>query len=233
MNVLIVDDEYLEIEQLRYLINRKYPAWSILEAEDAVSARKVLARETIHLAFVDIHMPGEDGLVFSKRLKEDHENTDVVIVSAHQEFQYAKKAIQMEVLDYIVKPVIEAELYGVIDKYVSQNKRAIAKSAHVQHAISRIEEDYACKLSLQDIADEIPVNASYLSSRFSEEIGTTFQEYLLEYRIHRAKNFLVKHPDWSMTRVAEATGFSSQNHFSNVFKKIEGVTPSKYKDAKK
>jgi two-component system, response regulator YesN len=233
MNVLIVDDEYLEIEQLRYLIKRKYPAWSIFEAEDAVSARRVLYGKTIHLAFVDIHMPGEDGLVFSKRVKEEHENTEVVIVSAHQEFQYAKKALQMEVLDYIVKPVIEAELYGVIHKYIRENKHAIAKSFHVQHAISRIEKDYALKLSLQDIADEIPVNASYLSHRFSEEIGTTFQEYLLEYRINRAKILLDKNPEWSMTKVAEATGFSSQNHFSNVFKKIEGVTPSKYKDAKK
>lgn len=233
MNVLIVDDEYLEIEQLRYLINRKYPVWSIFEAEDAVAARKVLARETIHLAFVDIHLPGENGLEFSRKVKENYENTEVVIVSAHQQFQYAKRAIQMEVLDYMVKPVIEAELYEIITKFVRDNKHAIAKSAHVQHAIRRIEEDYGRKLSLQDIADEIPVNSSYLSHRFSEEIGTTFQEYLLEYRVHRAKNLLVSHPDWSMTKIAEASGFSSQNHFSNVFKKLAGVTPSRFKDAKK
>jgi two-component system, response regulator YesN len=233
MNVLIVDDEYLEIEQLRYLINRKYPVWSIFEAEDAVSANKVLDRELIHLAFIDIHLPGEDGLQFSKKLKKNHPDTEIVIVSAHQQFQYAKRAIQMEVLDYIVKPVIEAELYDVIEKFIQENKHAIAKSVHVQHAIRRIEEGYASKLSLQDLADEIPVNASYLSHRFSEEIGTTFQEYLLEYRIHRAKLFLANNPEWSMTKIAEASGFSSQNHFSNVFKKIAGVTPTKFKDAKK
>lgn len=233
MNILIVDDEYLEIEQLRFLINRKFPVWSIFSAEDAVSASRVLSTETIHLAFVDIHLPGEDGLEFSKKVKQTSKETEVVIVSAHQQFDYAKKAIQLEVLDYMVKPVIEAELFAVIEKFLSENKHAIAKSAHVQHAIHRIEEGFSTKLSLQEIADEIPVNASYLSHRFSEEIGTTFQEYLLGYRIHRAKISLVRHPDWSMTKVAEAAGFSSQNHFSNVFKKMEGITPSKYKDAKK
>lgn len=233
MNVLIVDDEYLEIEQLYYLIKREYPLWQIFEAEDAVSAQKILANQTINLAFIDIHLPGEDGLAFSTKLKETYENTEIVIVSAHQQFQYAKRAIQIEVLDYIVKPVIESELFAVIKKFVIENKYVIAKSEHVLYALDRIEGDYATRLSLQDIADGIPVNYSYLSHLFSEEIGTTFKEYLLEYRIHQAKTFLVKNPNWSMTMIAEATGFSSQHHFSNVFKKIVGVTPSKFKDEKK
>jgi two-component system, response regulator YesN len=230
MNILIVDDEYLEIEQLRFLIHRKYPLWNIFSAEDSVSAWKITEQESIHLAFVDIRMPGEDGLILSKRLKVKQSGIEIVIVSAHQDFSYAKRAIQAEVMDYLVKPVIEQELLAVIEKYLEVNKHAVAKSAHVQYVIKKIELHFSEKLSLQEIADEIPVSASYLSHLFSEEIGSTFQEYLLTYRIHQAKKLIISKADWSMSIIAEATGFSSQHHFSNIFKKVEGMTPSMYKD---
>lgn len=230
MNILLVDDEYLEIEQLRFLIQRKYPLWNIFEAEDSVSAWKITEQESIHLAFVDIRLPGEDGLTLARRLKEKQSGMDVVIVSAHQDFSYAKRAIQAEVMDYLVKPVIEQELLDVIGKYLKANKHAVAKSAHVQYVIKKIEKQFSDKLSLQEIADEIPVSASYLSHLFSEEIGSTFQEYLLTYRIHQAKKLLASKTDWSMSRIAEEVGFSSQHHFSNIFKKVEGMTPSKYKE---
>lgn len=230
MNILIVDDEYLEIEQLRYLIQRKFPLWKIYDAEDAVMAWKIADNIHFHLAFIDICMPGEDGLKFAKKLKAKNHQVEVVTVSAHQNFSYAKEAIQAEVLDYLVKPVIEQELYLVIDKYLKDNQKVVAKSVHVQYVLKQIEKDFAKKLSLQEIADQIPVNSSYLSHLFSEEIGSTFQEYLLSYRIHKAKKFLAQYPDWSMNRISEATGFSSQHHFSNVFKKLEGKTPRKYKE---
>ncbi|MEH7299690.1 MULTISPECIES: response regulator transcription factor [Neobacillus] len=230
MNILLVDDEYLEIEQLRFLIHRKYPLWNIFSAEDSVSAWKITEQESIHLAFIDIRMPGEDGLTLSKRLKEKQSGIEIVIVSAHQDFSYAKRAIQAEVMDYLVKPVIEQELLAVIEKYLEVNKHAVAKSAHVQYVIKKIELHFSGKLSLQEIADEIPVSASYLSHLFSEEIGSTFQEYLLTYRIHQAKKLIISKADWSMSRIAEATGFSSQHHFSNIFKKVEGMTPSMYKE---
>lgn len=230
MNILIVDDEYLEIEQLRFLIQRKYPLWTIFEAEDGGSAWKVAEKDPIHLAFVDIRLPGEDGLSLAKRLKERQSGMEIAIVSAHQDFFYAKRAIQMEVIDYLVKPVIESELLAVIEKYLHVHKHAVAKSPYVQYVINQIERNYSAKLSLQEIADEIPVSVSYLSHLFSEEIGSTFQEYLLSYRIHQAKKLIAKHSDWSMSRIAQAAGFSSQNHFSNIFKKLEGITPRKFKD---
>jgi two-component system response regulator YesN len=230
MNILIVDDEYLEIDQLRFLIHRKYPLWNIFEAEDGVSAWKITEKESIHLAFVDIRLPGEDGLVFSQRLKEKQTGTEIVIVSAHQDFSYAKRAIQTEVMDYLVKPVIERELFEVIDKFLKVNKHAVAKSPHVHYVIKKVETNFSDKLSLQEIADEIPVSSSYLSHLFSEEIGSTFQEYLLSYRVHQAKKLLSRKAEWSMSMVAEAAGFSSQHHFSNIFKKVEGVTPSMYKE---
>jgi two-component system, response regulator YesN len=230
MNALIVDDEYLEIEQIEYLVKRKYPMIQCFRGEDAISTMKVLDKTSIQLSFVDIHLPGEDGLKLSKRMKEHQPDMEIVIVSAHQDFQYAKQAIQLEVMDYLVKPFLENELYGVIDKYLKNSHYTIGKSPHVQHVMKRIQADFHQKLSLFVISKEIPINFSYLSHCFSEEIGETFQEYLLSYRIHQAKLLLMKHPEWSMTSISEKVGFSSQHHFSNAFKKSVGTTPTKYKE---
>jgi two-component system response regulator YesN len=230
MNALIVDDEYLEIEQIEYLVKRKYSMIQCFRGEDAISTMKVLDKTSIQLSFVDIHLPGEDGLKLSRRMKERQPDMEIVIVSAHQDFQYAKQAIQLEVMDYLVKPFLENELYGVIDKFLKNSHYTIGKSPHVQHVMKRIQADFHQKLSLYVISKEIPINFSYLSHCFSEEIGETFQEYLLSYRIHQAKLLLMKHPEWSMTSISEKVGFSSQHHFSNVFKKSVGTTPTKFKE---
>jgi YesN/AraC family two-component response regulator len=230
MNALIVDDEYLEIEQIEYLVKRKYPMIQCFRGEDAISTMKVLDKTSIQLSFVDIHLPGEDGLKLSRRMKEHQPDMEIVIVSAHQDFQYAKQAIQLEVMDYLVKPFLENELYSIIDKFLKNSHYTIGKSPHVQHVMKRIQTDFHQKLSLYVISKEIPINFSYLSHCFSEEIGETFQEYLLSYRIHQAKLLLIKHPEWSMTSISEKVGFSSQHHFSNVFKKSVGTTPTKFKE---
>ncbi|APH03488.1 response regulator transcription factor [Bacillus weihaiensis] len=230
MKLLIVDDEYLEIEQIRFLLTKHFPLWEIFDAEDASMALKILEKEQINLAFLDIHMPGESGLELAKKLKQRKMETELIFVTAYQDFDYVKQALHLHALDYLVKPVIETELIDVMKKYVATHQQAVAKSQAVQHVLSKIETSFQEKLNLTEIANEIPVNPTYLSRKFSEEIGKTFQEYLTLYRIQKAKGLLKKHPDWSMTMIAEHSGFNSQHHFSNTFKKMEQITPSHYKE---
>lgn len=230
MKLLIVDDEHLEIEQIRFLINKHFPMWDIFDAEDASIAMRILEKEQINLAFLDIHMPGESGLELAKKLKQRSIETDLIFVTAYQDFAYVKQALQLHALDYLVKPVIEKELIEVMNKYLQTHQQVVAKSSAVQHVLRKIETNFHQKLNLVEIANEIPINATYLSRKFSEEIGKTFQEYLTFYRIQKAKVLLKKHHDWSMTMIAEHSGFSSQHHFSNTFKKIETMTPSQYKE---
>ncbi|BDG36625.1 response regulator transcription factor [Saccharococcus caldoxylosilyticus] len=230
MKVLVVDDEYLELEQLTYLVKRKYPYWEVYAAEDAAQAKKLAAVHPFKLAFIDIHLPGQSGLDLVHTLKQLHPMMTFIIITAYQDFEYAKRAIQLEVLDYLVKPLIESELDSALQKFIQKHPEALVKSSIIQEAIEYIHANYGQKISLYDIAEAIHVNPAYLSKRFTEETGMHFKDYVIHYRIEKAKELLIKRQDWSVARIAEETGFASQHHFSNSFRKYVGMTPTQYKE---
>lgn len=230
MNVLVVDDEPLEIEQLTYLIKKEYPNWNIYSAEDAVEARQLLNERTFPLALVDIQLPGESGLELSEYIKKQGVKTEIILITAHQDFSYAKKAIRLNVTDYLVKPVIKKEFYQVIEQFLKNHAYIETKSEVINKVLDIIREDYHQKLNLSDVAQRVYVTPVYLSKKFPEEVGVNFTEYVNHFRIQKAKQIIVENPNLSLFEVAEKVGFFSQHHFSNLFKKIEGLTPSQYKE---
>jgi len=230
MKLLIVDDEPLELEQLTYLVKREFPNWDIYRAEDTVEAKQLLKTHSFPLAFVDIQLPGDSGLDFCEFLREGEYDTEVVLITAYQDFTYAKQAIRLDVMDYLVKPVIEKELYKVIADFLAKHSYAETKSALINNVLTIIRKEFHNKLQLSEVASKVYVTPTYLSKKFTEEVGANFTEYVNHFRIQKAKQMMVDHPEWSLMHVAESVGFSSQHHFSNLFKKIEGITPSKFKE---
>lgn len=83
-------------------------------------------------------------------------------------------------------------------------------------------------LTLDDLANVSHLNKFYLSHIFSKAYGISPINYLLERRILHSKE-LLKTTDYSITRIAHATGFSSSNYFSQAFKKYMGITPKAYR----
>ncbi|MCB7071543.1 helix-turn-helix domain-containing protein [Caldibacillus sp. 210928-DFI.2.22] len=230
MNILIVDDEILEIEQLTYLINEKYPEWKIFRAEDTVQAKQILLVQTIHLALLDIHLPGESGLELFKYIRQ-HYQTECVIVTAFAEFQYAQQAIKLQALDYLVKPIMTDELYQMLNKYIQKVGYVEGQSQLIRQALEFIHEHYPEKIHLSMLANEVHTSPNYLSRKFSKEIGMSFQEYLTLHRIEIAKKLLKKQPDWSIQKISEEVGFASIHYFSLSFKKHVGSTPSQYRES--
>ncbi|WP_339060380.1 DNA-binding response regulator [Tepidibacillus marianensis] len=234
LNILLLDDEPLELELLEFLIHRYYPMWKIYKSSSGLQAIKLLeqlnaSKETIQLAFIDIQLPGKDGLKTAEELRKIDENIDFVIVSAYQEFNYAKKSIQLNVVDYLIKPVIEDELVEVLIKYLEKNPALTVHSIYIQQVIEKVKEQYKEQINLADIAKELHINASYLSRKFSEELNTSFSEYLNQFRIEIAKKLLVEQKNWTIQRVSEECGFNSQHYFSTAFKKLTTLSPKDYR----
>jgi two-component system, response regulator YesN len=230
MKILIVDDEHLEIEQLLFLIHERYPAWTVFKAEDAVQAKKILENHSINLALLDIHLPGESGLDLCLYIR-DHYDTECMMITAYENFQYAKQAIRLHVFDYIVKPIISKEFYLALDRFKDQYGYLDRVSPVVQQVIDIIHKSYSLKLNLKDVAGEVHLSPTYLSRKFSEELGLSFQEYVITFRIEKAKKLLKENPDWTIQQVSEESGFTSLHHFSSTFKKIVKLSPRQYKES--
>ncbi|RAV19647.1 response regulator transcription factor [Paenibacillus contaminans] len=232
MNVLLVDDEPLELEQLEYLIRPIFPLWKLYKASDGSQALAVSQKDKIHLAFLDINLPGKSGLELGEELRKHHPSMDIIIVTAHQNFHYAKQSIRLGVVDYMTKPLIRSELEELLAKYRASGPQS-DYSPIIRDAISIIHERFAERLTLADLAAGVHINPTYLSRRFHDEVGVSFSEYLMQYRIKLSKTYLISHPGWSISTVAEKTGFNSQHYFSTIFRKSAGMTPKEYREREK
>lgn len=91
-----------------------------------------------------------------------------------------------------------------------------------------IEAHSAEKFSLQAVADALFVNASYLLRVFKAQTGNTLLGYHNYVRCENAKA-LLERPDLTISQAGEMAGFVSSSHFSHIFKKLTGMTPTEYR----
>lgn len=121
--------------------------------------------------------------------------------------------------------------YNMIDTYCRLVRLHSSKnySPIIQKLTTRIDADLTSDLSLHTQADELGVNASYLSSLFKKEIGTAYTEYVNQKRIEYAKH-LLNTTNYQIQSIAQLCGIFDLNYFSKVFKKYSGITPVKYRE---
>ncbi|WP_055665671.1 response regulator transcription factor [Desnuesiella massiliensis] len=117
IKVLVVDDEYLAREGMKRTIN-----WTSLgcelsgEAEDAFKAIELSKVIKPDIIITDIKMPGMDGIKMAEKIKEYLPDCKFIIITGYDEFQYAKAAIKINALDFILKPIDENEFLEAVSK---------------------------------------------------------------------------------------------------------------------
>ena len=114
---MIVDDEPLTREYFKKNIASINPNWKIIaEASDGEEALKLLTKKKIDLLITDIKMPVMDGLELCRKVLKNNPKQKVIILSGHEEFDFAKEAINLGVYSYILKPIVKVELKNNLDK---------------------------------------------------------------------------------------------------------------------
>jgi len=119
MKVLIVDDEKRIVEYLKYILDWKSLGFHKVEGfYSSKGALQYIIDHEPEILITDIRMPELSGLDLAKIIKENKLKTKVVILSGYNDFDYAQKAIRLEIADYLLKPVSSKELLPVINRIV-------------------------------------------------------------------------------------------------------------------
>lgn len=156
--------------------------------------------------------------------------------------QYIEQMLEAYQLSYSNELKRNGLLHLVMSAFVEgycQNNAALGVVAphpypgavYVKHAVEYMTYHYDEKLKINDLADFIGINRSYLTSSFKKHMGCSPQEFLINLRVEKAKS-LLKKTDMSINAVANAVGYPDQLAFSKVFKQHCGMSPRMYKEEK-
>lgn len=105
-NILLTDDEQIVIDTLSLILNKNFQdEVNIFTALSGTKALEIVHSEKIDIIFMDIHMPGINGLETISLIKQINPNAIIVILSAYDQFQYAQEAINLGAYKYLTKPV--------------------------------------------------------------------------------------------------------------------------------
>ena len=108
MNILIADDERPSRGELRYILERFAPDATFYEAINGRAALDIIDKHSIDVAFLDINMPGIDGLSVAAKMIEEPDPPLIVFATAYD--AHALRAFELAALDYVVKPFLEQRL---------------------------------------------------------------------------------------------------------------------------
>ncbi len=114
--VLIVDDEEYSRLYLATMLNELYPGIVIKAASTAREAEQLIYSQDYDTLFLDVEMPGKSGITILNELREKGKAYPVIYVSAYERFDFARRAIQLNATDYLVKPVSGFDLKLATDK---------------------------------------------------------------------------------------------------------------------
>ena len=109
-----------------------------------------------------------------------------------------------------------------------KNPRATRSLDKMKTILKYIETNYAQKISIAEVAESVDFSESHFMRYFKENMGTSFIDYLKEYRLTMASRLLIA-SDATILSVAEEVGFDNLSYFNRAFKKHYGVTPSQYR----
>ena len=249
--ILVADDEPVE----RLVIDKKIRAFfpeqvEVVLAENGIEAVKLFQEKDCQIAILDIEMPGMNGLDAAAEIRKISSHSSVIFLTAFDEFNYAKRAIEVRALDYLLKPGSDEDLINVLeeafnicDRYNGgeriqtrtpgvilrdRDDNDAPPNVFVGQVLDYIQNHYMEDIALLDVAGVFGYSDVYFCKLFKQNFGKNFVTFLNEFRIDKAKELLAN-PAINIKDVSVLAGYRDANYFTRVFKRMVGKTPSEYR----
>lgn len=171
----------------------------------------------------------------------------VTVLSGYGDFNYAQEAIRLGVSRYLLKPSKMADIHEALDFMTVQLRRredpsetAVqenpaeekkeqgADNYIIRQALCFMEEHFAEKLTLQEVADRCYVSQWHLSKLLNKFEKHSFYDILNDIRVRKAK-VLLKNPRLKVSEISELVGYADPAHFAKIFKKITGLSANEFR----
>lgn len=254
--ILIADDEPIERTVICKTIQKYYTNQiELITAENGREAVQLFQENPSQIVILDIEMPGINGLDAAAEIRKLDKNCSIIFLTAFDEFSYAKRAITVKALDYLLKPTADEELTAVLDEAMriadeqmgilasvengesttaevndddTEDMEHIRVRAVQETILTFIKEHYMEDISLQDAAGIMNYSDAYFCKLFKHCFDKSFTTYLAEFRIEKAKELLAD-VTINIKEISDRVGYRDSNYFTKVFKRVEGMLPSEYR----
>ena len=249
--VVLIDDEHIIVEGLKKMIPwEKYDCTVVATASDGREGIETIKKYVPDIVFTDIRMPNLDGITMLAGIKSQFPDMQVTVLTGFRDFEYAQNAIKIGVTRFLLKPSKMDELIEAleamvnklneknVDKTENQEEQTVPKTDEVansfivRNALKYINQHYAEKLTLIEVADNVYVSQWHLSKLLKKHTNQNFCDILNGVRIEQAKK-LLHDPSLKIREISEKVGFTDVTHFSKKFKQIVGVSANGYRNSLK
>jgi DNA-binding response OmpR family regulator/anti-sigma regulatory factor (Ser/Thr protein kinase) len=246
--ILVVDDDTEIINYMRMLFSQDYRMITCLDADTALEEMRA---EEPNIVLSDVAMPGKDGYQLCQEIKQDIQlsHIPVILVTAKITAENQVEGLNVGADAYVTKPFEPAVLSALIQSQLKNRDRVrklltkatTTEDEGVDNALSEqdkhfMEELYKLmeeelsnsELDVTRITKMLYISRTKLYYKIKGLTGETPSSFFRTYKLNRAAE-LLKGGKYTVAEIADMTGFSTQSHFSVVFKKQFGVTPTEYK----
>ena len=251
-NILIVDDD----AEIAHYIKTELSDWYRFDhACNGKEGLKMLLTSKYDLVISDVMMPEMDGVTMLKKIKSNSNVSDipVILLTSKSEVENRLEGLRKGADAFLAKPFNMEELHILIDNLVDNVRRIRGKYSGAQGQKAKIEQiqvkgnndalmERVMKyinehladpdLNVEKLTEDVGISRAQLHRKLKEIAGVSAGEFIRNLRLEQAAR-LIEEGQINITQVAYSVGFSNQTHFSTVFKKHYGMSPSEYAETKR
>ena len=251
-NILIVDDD----AEIAHYIKTELCDWYRFDhARNGKEGLKMLLTGKYDLVISDVMMPEMDGVTMLKKIKGNSNVSDipVILLTSKSEVENRLEGLRKGADAFLAKPFNMEELHILIDNLVDNVRRIRGKYSGAQGQKAKIEQiqvkgnndalmERVMKymnehladpdLNVEKLTEDVGISRAQLHRKLKEIAGVSAGEFIRNLRLEQAAR-LIEEGQINITQVAYSVGFSNQTHFSTVFKKHYGMSPSEYAETKR
>lgn len=247
--LLVADDDVEVARYIKMELSQWYKSDIVTNGKDALNA---LLNDKYDLLISDVIMPEMDGITLLKNIKGNPNISDVpvILLTSKAEVDDRLQGLKCGADAFIAKPFSINELHITIDNLVDNVRRLKGKfsgnqsqkdkvenvtmksddSLLMEKVMKSVNENYTdSSYNVERMAEDVGLSRVQLHRRLKEITGVPASDFIRNIRLEQAAR-IIKEKKVNVSQVAYSVGFNSHAHFSTLFKKYYGVSPSEYAD---